>query len=332
MRNGTVGILVNPMSGRDVRRVAARASNMSFDAKRDIVARIAAGADAAGAARLLVTEEPFRIATGALELMPLDAEVEAIKTPITHSAADTEAAIRAFLDSDVDVIVSLGGDGTNRAITRAAPHIRLIPLSTGTNNVFPKLTEPTIAGLAAGLGARGMLPDSVMAPCKVLHLELDDGRRDVGMIDIVQLKNDFVGNFLPFDADKLVRMVLTRAEPDAVGMSPIGGYLDVVDAEAAGGLLVEMGEGDRFAAPLSPGLFRTVNVASHSRLPFDTPVLFRGPGVLAIDGDRDYKLGDSGSATVRIRRDGPRVIDAAAAMRQAVRDGMMASLLTGPSP
>ena len=326
MSNPTVGILVNPMSGRDVRRVAARASNMSFDAKRDIVARIAAGADAAGAERLLVTEEPFRIATGALELMPLNAEVDTIKTPITHSAADTEAAIAAFLDRDVDVIVSLGGDGTNRAITRAAPDIKLIPLSTGTNNVFPKLTEPTIAGLAAGLGARGLLDDRVMKRCKVLHLTLGDGRRDVGMIDIVQLTRDFVGNFLPFDPDKLVRMALTRAEPDAVGMSPIGGYLQVVDADADHGLLVEMGEGRSFTAPLSPGLFKTVNVKSHTTLPFDLPVLFHGPGVLAIDGDRDFKLRDGESARVSLRRDGPRVIDAAAAMRQAVADGMMASL------
>ena len=33
-----VGLCVNPMSGRDVRRLAARASNMTHEAKRDIVA------------------------------------------------------------------------------------------------------------------------------------------------------------------------------------------------------------------------------------------------------------------------------------------------------
>ena len=40
-----IAICVNPMSGRDVRRIAARATNMTHEAKRDIVARIAAGAD-----------------------------------------------------------------------------------------------------------------------------------------------------------------------------------------------------------------------------------------------------------------------------------------------
>ena len=46
MASGKIALCVNPMSGRDVRRLAARASNMTHEAKRDIVARVAAGADA----------------------------------------------------------------------------------------------------------------------------------------------------------------------------------------------------------------------------------------------------------------------------------------------
>ena len=37
----TIAILANPMSGRDVRRLAARASNTTHEGKRDIVARVA---------------------------------------------------------------------------------------------------------------------------------------------------------------------------------------------------------------------------------------------------------------------------------------------------
>ena len=48
MTNGKPALCVNPMSGRDVRRLAARATNMTHEAKRDIVARVAAGADAVG--------------------------------------------------------------------------------------------------------------------------------------------------------------------------------------------------------------------------------------------------------------------------------------------
>jgi hypothetical protein len=69
------------MSGRDVRRLAARAANMTHEAKRDIVARVVAGADAVGVTDIYVAREPFRIAEGALELMPLNAKVSYCRYP-----------------------------------------------------------------------------------------------------------------------------------------------------------------------------------------------------------------------------------------------------------
>ncbi len=84
-----------------------------------------------------------------------------------------------------------------------------------------------------------------------------------------------------------------------------------------------MGPGRTFQAPLSPGLFREVSVRSHTRVPLGMPVLIPGPGVLALDGDRDHKLGDGLSAQITIERDGPWMFDVAAAMRHAVRDGMI---------
>jgi hypothetical protein len=148
---------------------------------------------------------------------------------------------------------------------------------------------------------------------------------DVGLIDAVLLRRDHVGNLLPFDADRIDQLLLTRAEPTAIGMSPIGGLLEVVDAAADEGLLVQLGsEGTRFAAPLSPGLFRNVTVKSLTRIAFDVAVPFRGPGVLALDGDRDYRIVEGGALTVTLKRDGPWVPDLERAMRWAVAQGIIA--------
>ncbi len=334
MTERAVAICVNPMSGRDVRRLAARATNMTHEAKRDIVARVAAGADALGATDIFVTREPFRIASAALEHMSLKARVHVLTPPIRNTAADTETAVRAFLDAGCRTFVSLGGDGTNRAIVRAlgqrAGEVHLIPLSTGTNNVFPVLAEPTIAGMVAALQAAGTLDEPTLKRrAKVLHVA-GTGRHDrpvcdVGLIDGVLLRNDHVGNLLPFDARRIDRVLLTRAEPDAVGMSPIGGLLEVVDAADDAGLLVQMGEGVRFAAPLSPGLFREVSVASVTRVAFDVAVPFPGEGVLALDGDRDHKIPRGNALHLTIRRDGPWLLDLSAAMRWAVAQGIIVS-------
>ena len=84
------------------------------------------------------------------------------------------------------------------------------------------------------------------------------------------------------------------------------------------------GEGPSLSAPLSPGLFRDVRVSDLTDIAFEVAVPFRGPGVLALDGDRDIWVREGETATVTLRRDGPSVIDIEAAMRWAVAQGMMA--------
>ncbi len=321
-----LGLVVNPMSGRDVRRLAARATNMTHEAKRDIVARVAAGADAMGVTDIYITREPFRISAMALEHMGLNARVHIVEHPLANDASDTERTMAAFLDAGCDTFVSLGGDGTNRAIVRVAPDINLLPLSTGTNNVFPVLAEPTVVGMVAGLQARGALAGAghVRQRVKVLHVTLPGGR-DIGLIDAVLLRNDHVGNLLPFDPARIDTLVLTRAEPNSIGMSPIGGLLHPVHAGDDHGLLVTLNpDAAPLHAPVSPGLFKPVHVDTVSELPFDVAVPLRGPGVIALDGDRDLKLRDGEHAQVTVRRDGPWVVDVEAAMRWAVAAGIMA--------
>ena len=320
----SIAIVVNPMSGRDVRRVAARASSMTHEHKRDMVARVAAGADSAGVEEIYVVKEPFRIASMALEWMKLNAKVIELTVPLEHRASDTELAVGAFLEHGVSSFVSLGGDGTNRIITRVAKDIDLIPISTGTNNVFPSLIEPTIAGIVAGLNARRRVDfESVKERAKVMHVKTASGVEDIGLIDAVLLEDDFVGNFLPFDAKKIKRVLLTQALPDSVGISPIGGYLEVVTSKENYGLLVEMGRAKSYPVPISPGLFQTVSVDSHQRISFGEEIVFAGSGVLALDGDREHAITRDTPISVTIRRDGPYVIDITAAMRHVVAEGMM---------
>ena len=320
---GKVAIIANPMSGRDVRRLAARATAVTHEAKAAQVARIATGLDAMGVDEIMVMQEPARISTGALQWMPLRARVRALQTgPVTNSAADTAAAVRAARDEGCDVIVALGGDGTHRVIAQTWPDAVLIPLSTGTNNVFPVSVEATSAGVAAGLVASGAIKASqVGARCKLVHVRTDDWT-DSGVIDAVLLRRDSTGNMLPFDPDRLAALVLTRAEPWAVGMSPIGGYLDPVGFDDECGLALRCGSGQALHVPLSPGLFGTVRVSLCERLSFGTDFSFEGPGVVAFDGDRLHTLVQGESAQVTVRRDGPLVIDVGRCIGLAAQSGV----------
>lgn len=323
-----LAICVNPMSGKDVRRLAAKASDITPKNKQDIVARIVIGANATGIERILLNAEPFRIAEQAISELRLSAKIELIRTPIEHTAKDTKVAVEAFLQAGAKTIVSLGGDGTNRAIVNAlsakqAEDVQLVPLSAGTNNAFPSLAEPTTAGMVATLAAQGVL-DPLRRRCKVIHITLPNGQVDFGLIDATVLTNDRVGNLLPFETNKLKTLLLTQANPATVGMAAIGGLLEVSLADDDSGLLIELGgesEGFDLLAPVSPGLFEPVKVRHFEKVSLGQEITLSGEGVLALDGDRDHTLKPEMAIKAEIRRDGPWVFDTNQAIQQIVRQG-----------
>ncbi|TMA33367.1 MAG: ATP-NAD kinase [Deltaproteobacteria bacterium] len=325
---GTVGILANPMSGRDVRRLAARASTTTLEIKRDQVSRVAIGAAAGGAKRLLVVAEPFRISTSAVEHLGLDVEIEVLDVGAELRAADTQRAVARMREAGCSALVVLGGDGTQRAVAKTWRDAPLVPLSTGTNNVFPLHVEATSAGLAAGLVASARVPlADVSRPVKVVNAEIAGEPPDLALIDAALLIGDAVGNFMPFEPARLRQLVLARAEPAAVGMSPIGGLLHPCGDGDEFGVAVLCGAhedgGRALLAPISPGLFRTVHVKGVRRIEFGEPVTVEGPGVLAFDGDRERALAPGQRAVLSVSRDGPRRIDVEAVLARAAREGAL---------
>ena len=80
--------------------------------------------------------------------------------------------------------------------------------------------------------------------------------------------------------------------------------------------------GTPLLAPVSQGLYRTAHVRDARPLPLGEEVCIRGPGVLAYDGDREGVLAADEEARVRVVREGPRMIDVAAALGFAARHGL----------
>jgi hypothetical protein len=314
------------MSGRDVRRLAARASTTTPEIKRDQVSRVAIGAVAGGAKRILIVAEPFRISTSAVEHLGTGAEIEALDIGAELRAVDTRRAAAAMREADCGALVVLGGDGTNRLVAKTWRDAPLLPLSTGTNNVFPLHVEATAAGLAAGLVASARVPlAEASRRVKVVDVSIDGGDPDLALIDAALLVDDAVGNFMPFEPRKLRELVLARAEPAAVGMSPIGGLLEPCGEADDFGVAVRCGAPDgpgrSLLAPISPGLFRAVRVRGVRRIALGEAVAIEGPGVLAFDGDRERALAAGQRALLSVTRDGPRLIDVGAVLARAASEG-----------
>jgi predicted polyphosphate/ATP-dependent NAD kinase len=188
----TIGIVANPMSGRDIRRLVAQASVFPNAEKTNMVLRLLAAAGAAGVERALVSTDGMGVAGGVarglskrrrsegrlprLEFVELGA--------LTGTADDTRALVRAMRARGAAVIVVLGGDGTVRAAAAEIGDTPLLPLSTGTNNAFPEMWEATVAGTAAGLVAtERMAADEVTHRSKALHVTAGD-THEIALVDV----------------------------------------------------------------------------------------------------------------------------------------------------
>ncbi len=119
----TVGIIVNPWAGKDVRRLHAPVGHTSDAAKVGSVHRIAAGALDAGADRVAVLRDTGRIAERALAGV---AGGELIDGAGTGSALDTRRGATQLAAMGCLPIVVLGGDGTCRDVAIGAPHAAII--------------------------------------------------------------------------------------------------------------------------------------------------------------------------------------------------------------
>lgn len=326
-----VGILVNPRSGSDVRRLLTSAGASTIEDKVSILRRIIHGAAEAGAEHLVLTRDPFSITRRATENLQLPIKVEMLGLPLHHTERDSVDAAAAMRDAGCGVLVSLGGDGTNRALALGWPDAPLIPLSTGTNNAFPFHVEPTVAGVAAGLIATGAVDlPSHSQQAKVVAVEVHGADRecdaDLALIDAIAVNDPYVGSLELFDPETMMVGVFTRAEPSAIGFSGLAGTVLPCAPEEERGVVLEFTPPSQnparlVRAALAPGWFATVGLARSEPLELGVPVEVAGPCLLAFDGERSRRLYPGQTASLRVVRGGPQVIDVGEVVHSGARTG-----------
>ena len=318
-----VGLVANPASGKDIRRLAGKASVFDNREKLAIVRRAVIGAIAAGATRFVYMSDSHGIVKQAIAetTIPRGVRFEALPSSGTASAMDTIVAAEQMAQKDCAVVLVLGGDGTNRAFVRGWQDATLVSLSTGTNNVFPVMAEATVAGMALGLVATGKVASrSVTSQAKLIEIDIEDEEQDIALIDAVITRDAFIGAKALLDPSQLKEALLCRAEPAAVGITSLGGLVRPVSDQDDFGLHLTFGEGGRqLFAPMGPGMFATVNIGKTRLVKFDQVVRTLGPSVIALDGERERVIATGQRIEMRISRRGPWVVDLAATLLRAAK-------------
>jgi hypothetical protein len=190
------------------------------------------------------------------------------------------------------------------------------------------MVEGTLAGLAAGLVAQKMVPlDEAAIHSTLLEIILDDKVVDIALVDAVVYDDPFVGSRAVWDMDKVRQIFLNRAEPDTIGLSAIGGLLQPIRPEEPHGLNLILGpSGRRVTAPVAPGMIKTVTLSSRRVMNLDqAEAVITRPSVMALDGEREVEIKEHQAAMVRLKKDGPIIVNVGRAMTSAMKRGVLTS-------
>jgi ATP-NAD kinase N-terminal domain len=317
---GTVGIIVNPWAGKDVRRLHAPVGHTPDTAKIGIVRRVAIAALESGASHVYVARDVGRICERAVHGL---GNITMVDGPGTGSPLDTRRTAASLGELGCVPIVVLGGDGTCRDAAIGYPEITMIAISTGTNNVFPRFIDGSSAGTAAGFVSTGALdPVPVGNRVKRLVIDIDTpGRepvREIALVDVAFIDNSSTGARAVVDPGSIRLVVAAMAHPASTGLSSIAGRVRPIRTEDPGAVVVRLGGVERtIRVPIIPGSFDDISIDSVESLAEGSSIQMNGPGVLAYDGERDRVVPNGSTVTISVERTGPVVIDVERALHCA---------------
>jgi hypothetical protein len=335
MMTGSAGLVVNPDASRDVRRLTSLARTIDVHERVHMTSRILLGLWAAGLRRVLYMPEPARIVERALEALSATGLLPDLRTRpevrpvhltngVAVDARGTSAAAAAMAAAGVSCVVTVGGDGTNRAVAIGWPGAVLVPLPGGTNNAFAVPAEPTAAGLAVGVYTAD--PEryrELVRPAGRLEVQVEAGPSTVALVDVAVVRGVWVGARAVWEPDTLVEVVLARADPSVSGLAGLGGMLHPLDGCVDHILHIRLGPPGRpVLAQLGPGRIESVAVRDWRLVSGDRAVILSpGPATVALDGEREIVLEPGCRAEVRLVTGGPWLLDVRSLLERAAREG-----------
>lgn len=314
-----IGIICNPQSGKDIRRLLTAATTIDDTEKTNILERILLSAAAVGKQQVYLM--PDRLGYGRLLLQKGRApgyqgdlsQLSIYKMETTETQLDTTHFAAEMERLGADVLIVMGGDGTSRAAAKGTRKVPTISLSTGTNNVYPEMLEGTVAGMAAAVLAAGVVPlEKCARPAKCIEVSINGAPKDLALVDVVFCRNPFVGSKAIWNYEEIDSVVVTQCSMASIGFSALAGSALTVGCENDFGAVAELGHGTpNTLASVGAGSIRGIQIVSACPLSLDEPYVrtMTTQGTLALDGEREIFFRPGDVIQCKVTRQGPIRVD-----------------------
>jgi len=326
----SIGIIANPASGKDIRRLVSHATTIDNNEKINIVERIILGAQQCGVEVVYMMPDSYNMAYRVCDSLDncgeLRCKVDVIDMFQFDGVEDTIKAAEFMEERELGCIVTLGGDGTNRGVAKAVKEVPLIAISTGTNNVYPVMIEGTIAGMGAAVVASGKF-DKNLYSIKDKRIEIyKDGRLvDIALIDAVISKEVFVGSKAIWDMDSIVKIFVTKCHPASIGFSSVLGSKKIISDLDDFGACVNVNSTQKYSviSPIAAGIVTPIGIDEPVIMELDDTYEYytHHRGTIALDGEREIEFAENEKFEFKISRNGPYHVDVKKALEVAQING-----------
>ena len=179
---------------------------VSNQEKAALTARLLRGLEAAGVEQVLYMPEPAGICPKACQKMGGTRLLgDSAGGPGQRRSRGFHRAAAAMVEAGVGCIVTLGGDGTNRAVFKGSgSEVPLLPISTGTTTSSPNSRKAPPPDLRPDCWPRAGPTAKPPAPrSKVLWLHDPSGAVDLALVDLAVTTRTFIGARAIWEVDHL---------------------------------------------------------------------------------------------------------------------------------
>ena len=308
----SIGIIANPQSGKDIRRLVSYATTIDNNEKVNICKRIVLAAYGMGIEKAVFMPDTFTMGYSVQYQLEDDkmpcCDIEVLDFDFDASMIDSIQAAKLMEERGLGCVVVLGGDGTSRAAAKSLKNTPMLSISTGTNNVYPAMMEGTVAGMAAAVVSMMDDPYSVCIHDKRIQVFVNGEYRDMALIDAVISDDEFAGAKAIWDPAKMKHIIVSRCHPASIGFSAVPGAYRIVEDSDPFGFAVALGEdGIPVRAPIAAGILTPMGIRESRELPLGEAytVTADKPCMIALDGEREVKLFAGDRADFIVTDDGP---------------------------
>jgi hypothetical protein len=323
-----IGIIVNPFSGKDLRRITTDAANVDNHEKVKKVVRMISSMARFGVDKVMLMPDNYDlnscIASICNDSNKHNLFVKVLDFMPCDQPEDTIKAVNMMIKENISCVIILGGDGTCRLVAKTDISVPIIPVSTGTNNAYPEFWEGTTVGIAAAYVAKYGANENIVQKEKRIEVSINNVFREIALVDAGITNIPYVGSKIVTGLSDLEEIVVCICSPDLIGLSALIGCLKICEEKDDWGFRLKIDTGGhRSLSTINSGQLSEITYSELSQLNLgESYTCFPDyDGTIALDGERTIPFRKGDKIQFMITRNGPWKLDVKKTLYEAVEHG-----------